>query len=209
MAPSPSPPHHLLLLPYELRAQIFHQALSHPPHLVTFPLDHVQAQYYTGAAPLPPLTRVNRQIRGETTSLYFQCNTFVLHAEEPKVLDARAWLRSKVVEEHLGDLRRLEIWVRYVPLGGARGAVGGGCFGVVVGRERKGGRWRVEEGGVRWVTVTRKPVDWEGDGKGLVSWLGENLGRLGEDGGEGVEEWIGLLDGLREDYCWRKTHGVR
>jgi hypothetical protein len=39
--------------------------------------------------------------------------------------------------------------------------------------------------------------------------LGENLGRLGEDGGEGVEEWIGLLDGLREDYCWRKTHGVR
>jgi hypothetical protein len=199
---SPSP---LLSLPFELRAQIFHHALSHPPHLVTFRLDHVQAQYYTSATPLPALTRVNRQIRAETLPLFFQRNTFVLHAEEPKILDAKAWLRSNIVGEYLGDFRRLEVWVRYVPLGGARGGSGSGCFGVMLRRERKGVEWRIEKDGVRWVTVTRKPVDWESDGKLLTGLLGGKLGGLG---GDGVEAWIAFLDGLRDEYCWRKVHGA-
>jgi hypothetical protein len=199
---SPSP---LLTLPFELRTQIFLHALSHPPHLVTFPPDHVQAQYYTAALPLPALTRVSKQIRHETLPLYFQANTFILHTEEPKFLDAKAWLRAGITQRFLADLRSVEVWVRYVPLGGARGALGGGCFGVRVGRERKGGRWRVEEGGVRWVTVTRRPVDWEGDVKGLVRGFGEALGGLEE---EGAEEWIAVLEGVRDGYCRRKVHGL-
>jgi hypothetical protein len=210
-ASSPPPPSPLLLLPFELRAQIFHHALCDPPRLVTFTLDHVQQQYYNSATPLAPLTRVSRQVRSETLPQYFHANTFVLHTEDQKFYDAQAWLRAAMTRKFLADLRRVEIWVRYMPAGGARGSASGswGLISVAVSKARKGGEWGVEQGSCRWVTVTRKPVDWMEDGGFLVAWLGGNLGKLSDEERVGAEEWIGVLDGLRDDYCRKKIHGNR
>ncbi|KAF1825811.1 uncharacterized protein K489DRAFT_99007 [Dissoconium aciculare CBS 342.82] len=150
-ASSPPPPSPLLLLPFELRAQIFHHALCDPPRLVTFTLDHVQQQYYNSATPLAPLTRVSRQVRSETLPQYFHANTFVLHTEDQKFYDAQAWLRGAMARKFLADLRRVEIWVRYMPAGGARGSASGmGCgagqLSVGHGDEEAGrldGGWRI------------------------------------------------------------------
>lgn len=93
-------------LPAELRTQIFELLLVSAEPIDTFPNSgfHRQANFSVGkctssAKSKPPaLTRVNRQLRQEALAVFYGCNTFELHTEEPWVLESRRWLTE--IQDH-------------------------------------------------------------------------------------------------------------
>lgn len=164
---------------------------------MTYRLDEYQREYYTPAVQ-PPLTRVSRQIRSESLPLFFGINDFVLHTESPKAEDAWKWLKCN--EAYLALLKRLSLWVRYVPL--ANGRISRGAIGLSIYRAKKGDSWRVD-GDWKWITVVRKPTELKGDANLMLGKLEELSSRLsGESAGS--DEYVGMLSDLRHFYVRKK-----
>ncbi|KAF2774114.1 hypothetical protein EJ03DRAFT_134 [Teratosphaeria nubilosa] len=189
---------HLLDLPAELRDLIYEYAVTSDKTIVTFRLDKYQRDSYNQAVQ-PSLTRVNRQVRAESLPFYYACNTFVLHTEASKALDARRWLLCN--EMHLLKLRRLSLWIRYVPLTNHR-TTSQGALSITVLRNVADGCWKVDDGW-DWITVVRRPGALEDDANFLIGkvrslLVNESTSHLS------AEEFADLLVQLRLEYVKEK-----
>lgn len=163
----------LLGLPRELRDSIFRLALHSYRPLVAFRLDHYQRESYLEAVQ-PGLTQTNRQVRQESLPIFYCANTFILHSEEPKMVDTQRWL--KCIESRLPSMLHISIWLRYVNL--AHDPLdSSGAICVSIRRSKHDEAWRVEESW-QWVTVTRRPSSLRSDGLFLVK---ELQGLLADD----------------------------
>lgn len=187
----------LLTLPTELRALIFEFALT-TEQTVTFTLDPFQRQYYVPAIQ-PPLTRVSKAVRSECLPIYYECNTFVLHTESPKVDDAKKWLQHN--QAYLPLLRHITLWIRYVPLANVR-ASSQGAIGISMFRPRKHADWVVEENW-KWITVVRKPTELKTDAEFIVEKLGKMTSRISRDSA-GPDDYMSLMVELRLVYIRKK-----
>jgi hypothetical protein len=188
----------LLELPAELRDAIYEFALTSSKPTVTFQLDKYQKDSYAQAIQ-PALTRVSRQIRAESLPVYYACNDFILHTDPTKCIDARRWMEC--ISAHILKLRRLEVWVRYVPLTNDR-ATSQGALGISMYRDVAKGCWRVGEGW-KWITVVRKPGALGGDAKFLIQMLRRMLVNESTTylSAEGLAD---LLVELRMEYAKKK-----
>lgn len=152
MSLSGRPRSRLLELPAEIRDLIFEFALTSDVPIVAFRLDDYQRDSYVEATQ-PPLTRVSRQIRAESLSMFYSSNEIVLHTEEKKAKDTQRWLAC--IEPHLPLLEQLSLWLRYVTLTNDRHA-SNGCICVSLQRAKGDATWRVQDEW-KWITVTKKP----------------------------------------------------
>lgn len=186
----------LLTLPAEIRALIFQFAVTADNTVVTFLLDNYQRDSYSQATQ-PALTRVSRQVRAESLPIYYECNDFVLHTE--KAQDAYRWLRCNSL--HLGMLRRISFWLRYVPLANDR-ASSQGAMSVSVRRPKKYDPWKVDDDW-QWITVVRKPAELKGDVKFLHEKLVDLVSSISREAA-GPDDYSGLMSDLRLFYIQEK-----
>lgn len=189
----------LLALPPELRDLIFEYALTSSRPIVTFRLDTYQRDSFEEATQ-PALTRVNRQLRLETLSVFYACNAFVLHTEGAKLDDAREWLCCN--EAYLKTMRHFEIWIRHITRRSANPA-SHGAVGLSVRRSLKHARWRVSSDW-RWITVIRKPSGLQED----AEWLIARLRRLLINESTtflNAEAWSDLIAEARVAYLRQKA----
>lgn len=188
----------LLELPPELRDAIYEYACTSDATTVTFRLDKYQQGTYQEAIQ-PALTRVNRQVRVESLPVYYACNDFVMHTEESKAKDASRWLECN--EPHLLALRRVSLWVRYVPVAHDL-ASSQGAFSITMERDATEGRWKVDDMW-KWITVVRKPATVEGDAAFLTGLL-RNMLVNGLTSHISSKEFSNLLTDVRLKYLNRK-----
>lgn len=161
-----TPKSHLLELPAELREHIFTLAVTSQKPIVTFRLDRFQKDSYEQALQ-PAITGVSRQIRREALPLYYDCNEFIIHTEGQKAEDAHRWLHYN--QPHLPKLSRLAIWMRYVTQTNDH-SPSSGAIGVYLRHDPRQGHWAVSDEW-KWITVVRKPVRVEWDGRLLIQFL--------------------------------------
>lgn len=193
-------PSRLLNLPQELRDLILSFALTSPKPVVSFRLDDYQKQKYQEAT-LPPLTRVNRQIRKESLPIFFTCNDIVLHTEKTKSDDTQEWLKCMEKTHHLRLLNRVDIWIRYATLTN-EASPSHGAIAIRMQRSKAEGRWIVLDEW-KWITVTRQPSIVHRDAKFLIQTLRRML-RLDPLFDMSAEGWLGVRSDLRLCYVKEK-----
>ncbi|KXT18894.1 hypothetical protein AC579_3522 [Pseudocercospora musae] len=187
----------LSALPAEIRNAIYEYVVT-TEQAVTFRLDAFQQEYYAPAVQ-PALTRVSRKVRAESLPLYYECNEFVLHTESPKAEDAWKWLRSNHM--YLPIMRRLTLWIRYVPFADPR-ASSQGAIGISIYRPTRADTWRIDADW-KWITVMRRPAELNGDVKYIMKRLDEALAPISKDGA-GPEDYIGMMGHVRLFYVQEK-----
>ena len=96
----------LFELPRELRDLIYDLALHSDKPLVTFRVDDYQRESYVEAIQ-PGLTRISRQVRKESLPVFYSTNAFILHSDEPKLVDTQQWL--KCIENRLPSMLHISI----------------------------------------------------------------------------------------------------
>lgn len=173
--PRPTPSR-LLALPVELRDLILEYVLSSSKPMVTFRLDDYQRDCLSESTQ-PPLLFVNKQIRAEGLPIFYGCNEFVIHNEEAKLKDGRAWLLRH--ERYFLLIKKMAFWMRYVDLLNARSSQGA----IALHLARKTGlqKWNVGDSW-EWITVVRKPGGLDADANFLVTKLRQLLRDEYEDG---------------------------
>lgn len=189
----------ILTLPTEVRELIYTHVVTEPEgRLVAFRLDALQGQYYNQAVQ-PALSRVSRQVRSESLPLYYQNNDFVLHTEGTKAEDAYKWLRCN--EAYLSSMRRISLWIRYVPLTNNRVSAQG-AIGISIYRHRKNENWKIDDDW-KWITVVRRPVELNGDVKFLITKLSELVPQISKDDALS-DDYVDLIGDLRLLYVQEK-----
>ncbi|KAK3672459.1 hypothetical protein LTR78_007766 [Recurvomyces mirabilis] len=154
------PESRLPALPSELRDLIFEYALVCNKPLVTFRLDNYQKDSMSEAVQ-PALTRTNRQIRKETLPIWYGCNRFVLHTQDPHAGKGLVWLERN--SRYMSLLKHIALWIRYVSPINDRGY---GALSISMRRQAGTDVWYAEDDW-EWITVIRKPTGLEDDARFL------------------------------------------
>ncbi|KAK4635652.1 hypothetical protein CLAFUW4_01044 [Fulvia fulva] len=189
----------LLRLPAEIRSLIYEYAVASDKTVVTFRLDPYQRDCYEHAIP-PPLALVSHQVRAESLPAYYSCNDFILHTESPQADEAKRWLRLNA--DHLGVLRRVTFWIRYVPFQNDR-ASSQGAMAVSIYRLTKGADWQVDNDW-RWITVVRKPSELQGDTNFMLEKLKYVAPEISEETAT-PDDYATLMTDLRSSYIQEKV----